>query len=96
MSKRGGLSSPMSMQLPVDKQGDSRDHHDQNPHFPETGKHTRGKDTMALDFVEGLNGTDYIGHVNEVAKDILASPMNGPRRSATGEREAELNKKQGW
>jgi hypothetical protein len=86
----------MSMQLPVNRDGDSRDHHDQNPHFPETAKHDRGKNTIAMDFMEGLNGTDYIGPVNKVAADVIASPMNGPRSSATGKREAELTKKQGY
>jgi hypothetical protein len=36
------------------------------------------------------------GHVNDIAEDIVAGPQQAPRRSATGEREAELNKKQGW
>jgi hypothetical protein len=36
------------------------------------------------------------GRVNEIAADCVSGPMQGPRRDATGEREAELNKKQGW
>jgi hypothetical protein len=36
------------------------------------------------------------GHVNDIANDIVAGPQQAPRRSSTGEREAELNRKQGW
>jgi len=36
------------------------------------------------------------GHVDQIAEDIVAGPQQGPRRSATGERESELSKKQNW
>jgi hypothetical protein len=36
------------------------------------------------------------GHVDGITPDIVSSPQQGPRRVANGEREAELNKKQGW
>ncbi|HXP82572.1 MAG TPA: hypothetical protein VN976_21920 [Verrucomicrobiae bacterium] len=36
------------------------------------------------------------GRVDQIAEDIVAGPQQGPRRSATGERESELSKKQNW
>ena len=85
------IASPMRSAFPsADPRGDGRDVHDQNPHPPMNKfKHSRSKDTLSMNFFEGEDRTgDTMGLVDEVAGDVLSSPMNGQRRSATGEHES--------
>jgi hypothetical protein len=73
--------------------GDRRDVHDHNPATNLGEPHAKGKRTPANDFVEGMpDGKGRIGHVVDVASDVLSSPMLGQRRSATGVYESERNK----
>jgi hypothetical protein len=78
-----------------DADGDRRDIHDKNPNEGLNIPHDRSARDPKNDFQEGLNGSHYRGPVHKVAEDILSSPMNS-KRSATGERETELSKKQGY
>jgi len=87
MANKLKIASPMQAPFPQPSvEGDKRDVEDQNPHEPTA--HDRSKDTLPLHFYEGLDTGKYIGKVDEVAEDVLSSPMNGQRRSATGERES--------
>lgn len=80
---RDKLSSPFTSPHPVpDRDGDRRDVHDHNPSQNLNVAHDRGKDTPAMDFVEGM--PDEKGHHAYVPEDILSTPMLGQRR-ATGE-----------
>jgi hypothetical protein len=92
---KSGLSSPMSMQLPVNRDGDKRDLRDSNDQGLSAGRDKAKADPTNV-FQENLNGKSYVGPVNQVAADCVASPMNGPRCDATGVRESELGKKQGF
>lgn len=86
--KQGGLRSPLTSAFPPNHvEGDRRDYHDQNPHFPESAKHDRGKNTPPNVFFEGEDLGDFMGVVDEVTPDILSSPMGGQRRT-TGVRES--------
>ena len=82
------IASPMKSMLPQPNvKGDQRDIIDQNPH--ETEPHSRSKDTLPIHFYEGEDvGSNYIGLVDDIAGNVLSSPMNGQRRSATGEYES--------
>jgi len=88
MKPKGALSSPMNNPHPMpDRDGDKRDmrdHNDQQLSEP----HARSKSDPANVFQEGMNGTQYVGPVDDVAADCVASPMMGQRRSATGQYES--------
>lgn len=72
-----------------DKNGDQRDMKDKNPSAVfNRFEHDRSKDDPDNNFIEGQDKGDYIGSVDQVAANILSSPMNGQRRSATGEYES--------
>lgn len=60
-----------------------------NPHTT-PNVHTTGQSAEAEMY------TGPKGHVDGITPDIVSSPQQGPRCAASGEREAELNKKQGW
>jgi hypothetical protein len=79
----------------IDRDGDKRDMQDHNDQEI-SAKRDRSRSDPANTFQENLNGKSYVGPVNTVAADIVSGPMQGPRCAATGKREAELNKKQGY
>lgn len=93
MKKRDQMATTMNPGWPCpDKDGDRRDTHDHNPSTNLGEPHARSKHDPANDFVEGMpDGKGRVGHVIDVAKDVLSSPMLGQRRAATGAYESERN-----
>lgn len=90
MKNTDRLGSPMNHGWGApNPDGDKRDTHTGNPAPELSAPHARGKGDPANDFQEVLNGTPRRGNVDVVAKDVVASPMMGQRRSATGEYESE-------
>lgn len=90
MKPKGTLSSPLRNPHPLpDINGDRRDTHDHNPSPNLQEPHSKDKRVPSNDFVEGMPGNrGRVGPVDKIAEDIVASPMQGQRRSATGQYES--------
>ena len=95
MKIKDTLSSPMSMPVPrIDRDGDKRDMQDHNDQEL-SAKRDRSRSDPANTFQENLSALNYVGPVDKKAKDILSGPMQG-KRSATGKRDSELSREQGY
>lgn len=77
--KGGGMSSTMNNPhgTTVSDKGKTGDTMDRNAAPAFADPHSKGKDTIPEVFSTGVNGKSYVGRVDDVAKNVISSTMQG-------------------
>lgn len=80
--KKGGLQSTFTNphSESVSDKGKAGDTMDRNPCEYFSDPHSMGKDTIPVVMETGVNGKSYHGRVDDVARNVVSSTMQGNKK----------------